>query len=144
MADIVHRVGIKSPAGKVFQALTEEKGLAGWWTNSVKASPEVGAIDQFRFGDAGFNDMKVVELSAGKRVKWQCVDGAEEWIGTELAFDLKEQNGVTVVLFAQRGWKEQVEFMHFCSTKWATFLLSLKLLCETGQGAPYPDDIDIG
>jgi hypothetical protein len=88
--------------------------------------------------------MKVIELIPGKRVRWQCVDGAQEWIGTELTFDLKQEAGSTVVLFAQRGWKEQVEFMHYCSTKWATYLLSLKSLCEIGKGTPYPDDVDIG
>ena len=41
------------------------------------------------------------------------------------------------------GWNEQVEFMHFCSTKQATSLLNLKSLCETGDGNPYPDDLDI-
>jgi hypothetical protein len=70
--------------------------------------------------------------------------GAPEWIGTELTFDLKEHHGATVVLFAQRGWKAEVEFMHYCSTKWAVYMLSLKALCETGRGMPYPDDIDIG
>lgn len=144
MLDILHRVGIKAPSDKVYAALSEEKGLVGWWTKNVKASPMVGAVDQFRFGDRGFNDMQVAELVPGKRVKWQCVDGANEWIGTELTFDLREENGITVVLFAQRGWKEPVEFMHFCSTKWATYLLSLKSLCETGTGAPYPDDVNIG
>jgi hypothetical protein len=34
--------------------------------------------------------------------------------------------------------------MHYCSTKWATHLLSLKSLCETGTGTPYPGDVDIG
>jgi len=144
MADILHRVGIKSPADKVFRVLSDEKGLAGWWSEDVKASPVVGAVNQFRFGQNGFNDMKVVELVAGKRVKWRCVDGAKEWIGTEVTFDLKEENGTTVVLFAQRGWREPVEFMHYCSTKWATYLLGLKSLCETGKGNPYPNDIDIG
>jgi len=144
MPDILHRVGINASASKVFQALSEEKGLAGWWTKNVKASPTAGAVNHFRFGDRGFNDMKVVELLPGKRVKWQCVDGAKEWIGTELTFDLREENGVTAVLFAQRDWKEQVEFMHYCSTKWAAYLLSLKWLCETGTGASYPDDVDIG
>jgi hypothetical protein len=102
------------------------------------------ALSIFSFGDRGFNDMKVVELVPSKRVKWQCVVGAKEWIGTELTFDLREESGVTVVLFAQRRWKEPVEFMHYCSTKWATYLLSLKSLCETGAGTPYPDDVDIG
>jgi len=72
------------------------------------------------------------------------VDGARESIGAELTFDLQEASGVTVVLFAQRGWKEPVEFTHYCSTKWATYLLSLKLLCESGTGTPYPDDVNIG
>jgi hypothetical protein len=58
-----------------------------------------------------------MELVPGKRVKWQCVDGAPEWIGTELTFDLKQEADSTVVLFAQRGWKEQVDFMHYFSTK---------------------------
>jgi uncharacterized protein YndB with AHSA1/START domain len=144
MPDILHRVGIRSSTDQVYEALSEEKGLAGWWTTNVKALPMVGAVAQFRFGERGFNDMKVVELDPGKRVKWQCVDGTKEWIGTELTFDLKEENGISVVLFAQRGWKEPVEFMHYCSTKWATYLLSLKLLCETGTGTPYPIDLDIG
>ena len=144
MLDILHRVGIKASPAKVFEALTEEQGLAGWWTKDVTASTTVGAINQFRFGDHGFNDMKVIELFSGKRVKWQCVDGAPEWIGTEFTFDLLPENASTIVLFRQRGWKEQAEFMHYCSTKWATYLLSLKSLCETGKGTPYPDDVDIG
>jgi len=144
MADILHRVGIQKPAHHVFEALSEESGLRGWWTQDVQAAPHVGAILQFRFADKGFNGMQVVELSPGQRVKWRCVDGAKEWIGTELSFELREEHGITIVLFSQRGWKEQVEFMHFCSTKWATYLLSLKSLCETGKGTPYPEDIDIG
>jgi uncharacterized protein YndB with AHSA1/START domain len=105
MPDILHRVGIKAPSDKIYAALSEEKGLARWWTKNVKSSPTVGAVNQFRFGDRGFNDMQVAELVPGKRVKWQCLDGAKEWIGTELTFDLREENGITVVLFAQRGWK---------------------------------------
>lgn len=144
MADILHRVGIKAPADKVFAALTEQKGLAGWWTTEVKAAPEIGTISEFRFGDKGFNDMKVMELVKGKSVRWRCINGAQEWIGTELTFHLREDEGSTVLLFAQCGWREQAEFMHYCSTKWGVYLLSLKWLCETGKGAPYPDDVDIG
>ena len=144
MPDILHRVGIRASADKVFAALTDASGLSGWWTRNVKASPTVGAVDEFRFGDKGFNEMKVVELIPGRRVRWQCVNGAPEWIGTELTFDLQDKGGMTIVLFAQRGWKEPVEFMHYCSTKWAIYLLSLKALCETGVGLPYPDDVDIG
>jgi uncharacterized protein YndB with AHSA1/START domain len=117
MPHILHRVGIKSSPDRVYTALSEEKGLAGWWTKDTKASLGVGAVDRFRFADRGFNDMKVIDLVPGKRVQWKCVNGAKEWIGTELTFDLREESGVTVVLFAQRGWKVPVEFMRYCSTK---------------------------
>jgi uncharacterized protein YndB with AHSA1/START domain len=78
MPDIVHRVGIRASAERVFAALSEEQDLAGWWTRDVKALPVVGAINQFRFGNYGFNEMKVLELSPAKRVKWLCVSGAKE------------------------------------------------------------------
>ncbi len=42
------------------------------------------------------------------------------------------------MLFRHLGWREPVEFMHHCSTKWATYLMSLKALLETGTGAPEP------
>jgi transposase-like protein len=41
------------------------------------------------------------------------------------------------------GWKEPVEFMHHCSTKWATYLMSLKSLVETGEGRPSPRDVHV-
>jgi hypothetical protein len=33
--------------------------------------------------------------------------------------------------------------MSHCSTKWATFLMSLKAFVETGTGAPHPHDVQI-
>ena len=59
MPDILHRVGIKAPPDKVYRALTVIQELAGWCTKNTKASPTVGAINQFRFNAQGFNDIKV-------------------------------------------------------------------------------------
>jgi uncharacterized protein YndB with AHSA1/START domain len=107
MPDILHRIGINASPEKVYDALSQQQGLAGWWTVNTKASPTVGTINQFRFGDSGFNDMKFVELVPGKRVKWHCVDGAKEWIGTELIFELQRKNGATIVIFPHCGWRER-------------------------------------
>ncbi|TDC67910.1 SRPBCC domain-containing protein [Actinomadura sp. GC306] len=143
MADILHRVGIRSSAGEVYRALTGVDGLADWWTADTRGEgDEVGGVLRFRFGAGGF-DMKVLELVPGKRVLWEVVDGPEEWLGTHVAWDLSEAEEYTVVLFRHEGWKEPVEFMHHCSTKWAVYLLSLKSLIETGKGAPDPHDIKI-
>ena len=97
---------------------------------------------QFRFG-AGDFDMKVLELHPAKHVLWQVVEGPEEWIGTKISWDLKQEGDWIIVLFKHQGWKEPVEFIHHCSTKWGVFLLSLKSLLETGKGAPWPNDIKL-
>ena len=147
MPDILHKVGIKSASlNEVYAALTTVEGLSAWWTTRTQGETpgrsNVGGVLQFRFGAGGF-DMRVLELQPVKRVLWQVVDGPEEWIGTKISFDLDQRDDWTIVLFKHEGWKEPVEFMHHCSTKWAIFLLSLKSLLETGKGAPWPNEIKL-
>jgi uncharacterized protein YndB with AHSA1/START domain len=143
MPDILHKVGIKSSSpDDVYKALATVDGLSGWWTRDTRGDSKAGGVLQFRFGDGGF-DMKVLALDPGKRVLWQVIDGPEEWLGTKISFDLKQNGHWTIVLFKHQGWKEPVEFMHHCSTKWAVFLLSLKSLLETGKGAPWPNEIKL-
>jgi len=87
--------------------------------------------------------MKVKSLIPGKKVEWKCVGGPEEWLGTDITYDLTQQDEYTIVLFGHRNWKEEVEFMGHCSMKWATFLLSLRSYVETGKGKPSPNDLKI-
>ena len=141
--DILHKVGIKSSSlDDVYQALTTIEGLSGWWTIDTQGESKVGGVIQFRFGP-GDIEMKVLELRPARRVLWEVVDGPEEWIGTKVSWDLRQEGDWTLVLFKHQGWKEPVEFMHHCSTKWGVFLLSLKSLLETGKGAPAPNDIKL-
>ena len=143
MVDILHRVGVEnSTPEKVYDALTTVEGLAGWWTEDTKGSADVGGVIEFRFPPGGF-DMEILDQKAPERVEWTVVDGPEEWIGTNVHWDLRQDGDFTIVLFAHRGWREPVEFMHHCSTKWATFLVSLKALVEGGDAAPSPRDVKI-
>jgi uncharacterized protein YndB with AHSA1/START domain len=143
MVDILHRVGMKSASvDAVYEALTTIEGLSGWWATDTKGQTEVGGILEFRFEPGGI-DMKVLELNPAKRVLWEVTDGPAEWIGTKVRWELKQSGDYAIVLFAHEGWKEPVEFMYHCSTKWATFLVSLKQLVETGVGAPEPHDLKI-
>ena len=141
--DILHRVGIASSTpDDVYAALTTLDGLSGWWASDTQGDTTVGGVLQFRF-EAGGIDLKVVELEPATRVLWQVVDGPEEWIGTTVSWDLRKDGDYTIVLFTHEGWKEPVEFMHHCSTKWGVFMMSLKSLVETGKGAPEPRDVKI-
>lgn len=144
MVDILHRIGVTTPTPeKVYEALTSTEGLAGWWTADTKGSAAPGGVLEFRFPPVGGFDMEVLEARPGERVVWKVIDGPDEWIDTRVEWDLRQDGDYTIVLFAHRGWREPVEFMSHCSTKWALFLMSLKSLVETGTGAPAPQDIQI-
>lgn len=69
--------------------------------------------------------------------------GPEERGGTDITFQLSEQDGQTIVLFGHINWREAVEATAHCSMKWATFLLSLREYVETGKGKPSPHDLKI-
>lgn len=138
MADIRHRVGIKASAAKVYQALSTIEGLRHWWISDTAGETRRGGVILF-----GFSDMKVVKSLPNKLVQWRCVRGPEEWVGTEVTFELKRKLNQTFVIFTHAHWKKPVEFMHHCSTKWAVFLLSMKSWLERGEGRPAPYDVKI-
>ncbi|MFC0531881.1 SRPBCC family protein [Phytohabitans kaempferiae] len=143
MADILHRIGATAPLEKVYDALATCDGLAGWWTTGTTGESAVGGTIQFRFGDTGGFDMKVLDQRPNERVEWEVTDGDPAWIGTRITFDLRREGDDTLVLFKHEGWREPGEFMSHCTTKWATYMLSLKRLVETGTGTPYPRDVRI-
>lgn len=146
--NIVHRVGIKAPVSKVYGALTSIDGLSGWWTCDTTGKPERGGHIAFRFRTAAGDEiggfgMDVLELAPDHAVRWRVQDGPPEWIGTEIEFLLSEEDDCTIVHFGHRQWRADSEFMAHCSTKWATFLLSLRDFVETGRGQPAPHDVKI-
>ncbi len=147
MVDILHKVGIRSARDAVYEALATREGLAAWWTSNTKGDSKVGGRLEFSFtaggAEIGSIAMQVLEPHRAELVRWQVVAGPEEWIGTTIGFELRQDGDYCTVLFKHQGWKEPVEFMHRCSTKWAMFLMSLKSLVETGEGLPNPHDVKI-
>jgi uncharacterized protein YndB with AHSA1/START domain len=144
MADIRHRVGIAAPPERVYQALATREGLSGWWTRDVRGDAEPGGKLEFYFGRPEPSAvMEVTSLVPVRRVTWRCVGGPGEWVGTTVTFELKPSGGETAVLFTHGDWRDPVEFMHHCSTKWGYFMLELKAGLEGGTATPYPDDLKI-
>ena len=144
MVDILHRIGVKNATpAQVYDALTTVDGLAAWWTDDTKGSTDVGGVLEFRFPPVGGFDMEIVELKPAQRVQWRVLDGPDEWIGTTIDWNLHQDGDYTIVMFKHEGWQEPVEFMHHCSTKWGSYLMSMKALVETGTGAPAPGDVPI-
>jgi uncharacterized protein YndB with AHSA1/START domain len=148
MVDIIHRVGIKGPISKVYAALSTVEGIAGWWTKETSGSSKIGGTIGVHFLSAdgkeiGGMKMEVIALDPNKKVHWRFTSGPGEWVGTDVIFNLPQEEDYTIVLFGHKNWRESVEFTAHCSTKWAVFPMSLKELVETGHGKPAPRDVKI-
>ena len=148
MVDIIHRVGIKAPLAKVYAALATVEGVRGWWTSDTTGESKTGGRVEVCFrtpsGDEkGKMQFEFTKLDPNGEVGWRVTEGPAEWLGTDVTFDLAREGEYTLVLFRHRNWRESGEFMAHCSMKWATFLLSLRQLVETGQGRPAPEDLKI-
>ena|SRR2546423_8601209 len=140
MADLRHFVLIKAPAKTVYAAITGQDGLSSWWTKQTIAKPEIGFVNEFRFGQSYHNKMKITKLEKEKLVSWNCIGGDKEWIGTEIRFELEEKNGNTRLMFTQANWAAQTLFYANCNFHWGGYLKSLKDYCEKGKGFPNHDN----
>jgi len=141
MPDIHHNLFIAAPAEKVYDAITTQEGLSGWWCPGTTAKPEVDSIARFDFQSREQQEMKITELKPVRLVKWFCLKADEEWIGTTLSFELQPAEKGTRLSFHQDGWKEYTQMFAVCNYTWALFMRSLKLLCETGKGRPSPNQL---
>lgn len=159
MPNICHEILVAATAETIYNAITTQEGLSAWWTPETNARADVNTIARFGFGPKYFKEMKVIELKSPLRVKWVCVTGADEWVGTSVSFELHEGDKQTlltshaemadqiaqqiadrgtVIVFRHDNWKEYTPMFAECNYTWAQFLRSLKLFCETGMGRPWP------
>jgi uncharacterized protein YndB with AHSA1/START domain len=148
MADIIHRIGFNVPETEVYKAVSTVEGLSRWWTEEVTGESKPGEKIEFTFRTqagkiVGKMVMEVTEHEAPKSVRWRCVDGPPDWIGTQITFEFSKQDDQTILIFGHRNWAEASESMAHCSMKWAVFMLSLKDYVQTGKGRPSPGDLKI-
>jgi uncharacterized protein YndB with AHSA1/START domain len=160
MPNIRHEILIGASAEEVYHAVSSQESLSAWWTPGTKIKAEVNSIAYFGFGPEYVKQMKITELVAFEKVKWFCIAGAEEWIGTTITFELhpgnkesllnthpelrdqlhqeKSDKG-TLLVFCHDDWRRYTSMFAECNYTWARFLWSLKLFCETGKGLPWPN-----
>jgi len=161
MPNIRHELFIGVSAEKMYTAITSRDGLSAWWTPDTDAKHELYSVARFGFGPHYFKEMKIAELKPYERVVWDCIAGADEWVGTTISFtlqpggketilnshpEIKDQvhqqrdgDNATVLIFDHYNWREYSSMFAECNYTWGRFLRSLKLFCETGRGLPWPN-----
>ena len=141
--EIWHEILINASPNDLYEAVTDVKKLAHWWTTDTRGQSEVGKTLEFWFGGSrAAAVMEVTALKPQELVQWRVVDGgAKEWIGTEIEFKIFRDQAKTFLHFRHSKWPEDAKMFPKCSMDWAVYLLSLKELVEKGKGHPYPYDM---
>ena len=137
MPDILLETTIAAPPDQVYRALTEQDELASWWTRSATAQPKVGTVSEFVFYEGQSTlKMEVTRLEPDQKVYWKPVQGAPDWPGTRVTWDLTPAEGGTKVLLGHRDYASTEGSFASVTFNWAWYLISLQAYLETGQGKP--------
>jgi uncharacterized protein YndB with AHSA1/START domain len=134
--DIVHSVDIKTTPARLYEAITTQKGLAGWWTSQVKAEPATGVVNEFYFEDTALK-FRVDKLESARHVAWSSVQVPPDWEGTQVLFDITPQDDSVNLRFSHTGFASYGGSFGVTSYSWAQYMRSIKLLLETGEGEPF-------
>ena len=139
--EIWHELFFNVSLHELYEAITDPKKLAQWWTTDVRGTSVPGKYLEFGFG--GFSqEMLVSDLESGKLVRWTATEkGLSDWAGTRLEFKVFRRNDLTYLHLRHSNWKEEAKMYAQCNTDWAFYLLSLREYVETGKGRPFPNDI---
>jgi uncharacterized protein YndB with AHSA1/START domain len=138
MAAIVKELTIEAAPERVWGALTQPDELAGWWTDDLSVTPEVGSLAEFRFSQGTFVvQFEVAELDQDEKVRWISRQGpAPHWEGTSVTWQLTPVQNGTQVVFNHDGFIKKDERYEMTRAWWEHFLVSLKSYLETGKGTP--------
>ncbi|MGH8078129.1 MAG: SRPBCC family protein [Lysobacter sp.] len=151
MATLYHQVWTDAPPARLYEAISTESGIAGWWDKPTVTDTAAGYVLEFSPGaEHGVLRMKVLERTPSTRVEWECISThpnsspASAWTGTHLSFDILErdnvvalsgfeqdQDRITILDFRHSGWDENSEYFGFCNFAWGEALLKLKQTCES-------------
>ena len=124
-----------------YEAVATTQGVNGWWSNHTHGPDGVGSTMQVGLPDAPMTfDFEVTEDAPQSRVRWRCLAGPPEWLGTDISFDVQtDDHGQTSVLFSHDGWKTTQESFPFIAYSWAQILPRLKQHAEGRGPNPYFD-----
>ena len=127
---------------EAFAAITD---VRSWWSGEIEGRTDtLGAEFTYRYQDVHYSKQVITELVPGRRVAWRITDAylkftedPDEWIGTEVAFDVVPDGARTEVRFSHLGLVPAFECFDLCSSAWGFYInKSLRDLITTGRGEP--------
>lgn len=146
MDDYSATIVVDRPPGEVFAAVTN---VRGWWSENI-GGPTARADDEFTYsyGEVHRCRIRVTEARPENRVAWRILENhfdftenQDEWVDTEVTFDITSDSGQTRLLFTHRSLTPQSECYGVCSNAWTFYVTeSLRDLIVSGHGQPNPKE----
>lgn len=139
--EIVLALDIADDAGRIFDAITTQGGLASFWTPDVTASAEAGSTLRFGFEPAPADLEVTLEMAdRGEGVVWAAGDSWPDWSGTTITWSFTGSptgDGTRVVL-VHDGWPDDHADPDLGSVAytWSLVLGALKGYVESGEPQP--------
>jgi uncharacterized protein YndB with AHSA1/START domain len=136
--EILHEMLIrKGTAEAIYQALTEQSGLASWFTPTTTAEPKPGSIAEFHFDrqDRPIR-VEITQLEPYRKVQWKVLQGLSGWEGETgvMTWQLTAMEWGVLVRLSHSGWSTTEGPFASVSYKLACYMTSLKKYIETGTG----------
>jgi uncharacterized protein YndB with AHSA1/START domain len=136
---------INASPSEIYQALTDVKKLAHWWTTETRGESAVGKKLEFRFYGKSVKEMVVTALKIDELVRWRATERSDpDWVGTEIEWKIIREGKTTYLHLRHSKWPEDAQYFPRTSMHWVLFMLSLKEFVETGKGRPHPYDMPVG
>jgi hypothetical protein len=135
---------------EAFAAITD---VRGWWSGEIEGNTDqLGEEFTYRYEDVHYSKQKITAMIPGKKVVWHVLDAyvnftddPDEWIGTDITFEVARRGDHTEVSFTHLGLVPEFECFDKCSSAWGFYINnSLRSLITTGHGAPNPQEDRVG
>lgn len=140
MKTIHHVVDVDANPEALFDAITTQEGLSGWWTTQVEVSgPDAGSIIDFTFAGDFNPDMEISAIQPPHAVEWRCVGGHVPWKDNTFRFEIEPlEAGRSRLRFWQHYAVELSDDEYgIYNYNWGYYLQSLYELVTTGRGKPF-------
>jgi uncharacterized protein YndB with AHSA1/START domain len=142
--EIKHQFHINASPKTIFNAITTQAGINGWWAGNAKVNTELEQDSVLIFvKETQTVEMvlKAKEKKDSEKFTWLCTtNGNPVWINTILSFEITKSGTGSELNFTHTNfedkWKDHPAYQ-MTIDGWKHFMSSLKDFCETGKGQPW-------
>jgi uncharacterized protein YndB with AHSA1/START domain len=137
---ILMQFDIAADRERIRRALTEQDGIASWWSERTTLRNESGT----KRLEVSFPDMpQPFELEViremPERIEWRTGGFPPWWAGTTIRWDLSDNpdGPGTRLMFSHRDYAPDNPVIPIVTPAWAQIILRLKAYAETGRPDPF-------